>query len=501
MSHSRQALLAFNICAKPGLPLALFHHVCSLGLYRGKRTRRGIRAQRRLVNKSLQVSIPVVDNKHCDNSNLVKIQLQPRNNSRIQQPVNFAAWNARSIKPKTASVCDFIITKKLDIFAITESWLTNDDRSNRAIADIKNTLPDFELLHRSRNHSTGGGVCVILRKGFLATANSGPIFKSFEYIDITITAKSSSCRLYIIYRPPYSRNNKITTKMFFSDFSTLLELINNVPGRVLLAGDFNLHMDDVQNSDAITMKNLLSISGFTQHVTGPTHKSGHTLDLLICRDTDELITDISIHTDQPSDHYPTMCHLSISRPDSTRHRISFRKLRQIDIKSFKNDIVKSELITNPAAGIDTLVAQYNNVLSHLLDLHAPIVTRSIILRPHAPWYNENLRKQKRVKRRCERKWASSGLEVHKQLYHSECNTYKQLLEKSKTDFHRCQVSKCEQGKLFNLIDNLTSANHKQILPLHESSDDMACQFSEFFRDKIHKVKIDSRMTLTVSVVS
>ena len=99
--------------------------------------------------------------------------------------------------------------------------------------------------------------------------------------------------------------------MFFSDFSTLLELINNIPGRVLLAGDLNLHMDNLQDTDASILRNLLSLAGFTQHVTGSTHNRGHKLDLLITRDADDAISDITLHSDLPSDHFVTLCYLNI----------------------------------------------------------------------------------------------------------------------------------------------------------------------------------------------
>ena len=99
-----------------------------------------------------------------------------------------------------------------------------------------------------------------------------------------------------------------------------------------------------------------------------------------------------------------------------------------------------------------------------------------------------LREQKRAKRRLERKWTSSGLEVHKQLYHEECRKYNSSLEKSKTDYHRAQVSDCEQGKLFNFIDKLSAAKPAKILPLHDSASDLAHQFSEFFCEKTKKVR-------------
>ena len=141
------------------------------------------------------------------------------------------------MKSKTASVCDFIISSKFDILAITESWLTDDDRCNRALADIKHTLLNFELHHVPRTHSIGGGVCVIVRKGFSVSVNTSLTFGSFEHIDLTITAKSTSVRLFVVGRPPYSKKNKLTSRMFLADFSTMLECVSNATGSVLLAGE------------------------------------------------------------------------------------------------------------------------------------------------------------------------------------------------------------------------------------------------------------------------
>jgi hypothetical protein len=278
--------------------------------------------------------------------------------------------------------------------------------------------------------------------------------------------------------------------MFFSDFSTLLERVNNVPGRVLLAGDYNIHMDDEADRDAITMTNMLTSAGLKQHVSTPTHKKGHILDLLITRDTEDIISNVTVERDllAVSDHAATMCNLDITRPEPVRHKTSFRKLRQMDIDQFKRDINSSPLITNPSRDLRSLVEQYDRVLSELLDKHAPIVTRSITLRPHAPWYDDMLRERKRAKRRLERKWISSGLEVHKQMYHEECQQYKSALDKAKTDYHKAQISDCEQGKLFRVINKMSAAKPMKVLPSHESANDLASDFSKFFHEKIRKVK-------------
>ena len=73
--------------------------------------------------------------------------------------------------------------------------------------------------------------------------------------------------------------------------------------------------------------------------------------------------------------------------------------------------------------LDQLVIQYDTTLQEVLDHHAPEVERTVILRPHAPWYTDTLRAAKQEKRRRERKWLKSGLVVHKELYKEQCIIY------------------------------------------------------------------------------
>ncbi len=85
-----------------------------------------------------------------------------------QLPVRFATWNVRSLKAKakSAALCDFIIDNKIDIVAITETWLSGDDRDNHTIADIQNTLPNYIFHHRPRPQGKGGGIAILARDGF-----------------------------------------------------------------------------------------------------------------------------------------------------------------------------------------------------------------------------------------------------------------------------------------------------------------------------------------------
>ena len=49
-------------------------------------------------------------------------------------------------------------------------------------------------------------------------------------------------------------------------------------------------------------------AGLKQHVIGPTHRHGHTLDLLLTRTDENLISNLNILL---SDHQPALCNIVI----------------------------------------------------------------------------------------------------------------------------------------------------------------------------------------------
>lgn len=50
--------------------------------------------------------------------------------------------------------------------------------------------------------------------------------------------------------------------------------------KVIMAGDFNFHVDDATNAPASNFINVTESFNFLQHVKGPSHNRGHTLDLV-----------------------------------------------------------------------------------------------------------------------------------------------------------------------------------------------------------------------------
>ena len=225
-----------------------------------------------------------------------------------------------------------------------------------------------------------------------------------------------------------------------------------------------------------------------QHVTVPTHRCLHTLDLIITRKSESIISDITADRSLPSDHFALLCSVKISRPSAAKKIICFRKLRDINIENFRKDISESSLVTAPASDVESLCDQFHEVLSELLDRHAPKVTKSVTLRPFAPWYNDEIRDAKRERRRCERQFLKSGLQVHKDIYQDQCRKCKELLNSAKSNFHRSELADCDPRQLFRAVDKLCSSTTAKALPSRDDPKQLADDFARFFVEKIEKVK-------------
>lgn len=208
--------------------------------------------------------------------------------------VKFALVNCRSVRNKTEDIVDYITEHQLDLMALTETWLSTGERDKHIIHEL--TPAGYTLLHRPRG-GRGGGTAILFKSGFSATLESLPadcVFNSFEHMSIRLTLNNAHiATVIVVYRSSSLRN----TAEYFKDFTTLCEH-HAVSRNLLIAGDFNFHMDIPTNIDTRRMTSLLDSMDLHQHVTFPTHQEGHTLDLLISRITDNVILP---GTESPSD--------------------------------------------------------------------------------------------------------------------------------------------------------------------------------------------------------
>ena len=118
---------------------------------------------------------------------------------------------------KTLLLRDYIVEHDIDLFAITETSLTDDSLDEFYCRDI---CPEgYNIEQLPRNYADGGGVALVYRRCFKVKRDVQMIHRSFEFINIHITSVyNHNLRLVVIYRAPPSPGNGFTVRMFLEEF-------------------------------------------------------------------------------------------------------------------------------------------------------------------------------------------------------------------------------------------------------------------------------------------
>ena len=200
--------------------------------------------------------------------------------STVKPKVKLGVMNARSVANKLDYVFDHIIDNNLDIVALTETWLSNEEVNNRRVV-MECSTHGFTLHHVPRNSGrTGGGVGVLINDRVKLVTRLEPINNavSFESMEMIITIVSISIRLVVIYRMPPSKKNKLKRGTFVTEFSDYLEKLSCLRGNLIIVGDFNINWLDTSDSERRNLFNILETFGLVQRIELPTYHNGNLLD-------------------------------------------------------------------------------------------------------------------------------------------------------------------------------------------------------------------------------
>ena len=246
-------------------------------------------------------------------------------------------------------------------------------------------------------------------------------------------------------------------KHLLDEFSSLMESAVISNGQLLISGDFNFHVDDISNCDAANFLDILDNFGLLQHVSGPTHRLGHTLDLIITRNNDSIISSKPVADHFISDHSTVICSLSIKKPCAIRKQITYRKIKDIDSESFARDISQAFSQKDNISTLSSLIGQYNSNLTNLINKHAPLKTKTITIRENRKWYSQMLAEGKRERRRLEEIWRGSKLEQDHIAYQSQKNCYNNQMSDAKSQYYCDLISEKagDQAFLFKVADSLS----------------------------------------------
>ena len=405
--------------------------------------------------------------------------------------------NVGSVKNKYIYLNDYIHTHDFDIVAICETWLGISDHDDTCVNGL---LPDGYAIYRAdrTDGRRGGGVALIYKQCLDIKCNKTVKYAQFEYLLCSIVVNNSSISIVVVYRPPPSQENQLNTNTFLNEWDEFLSDFSTTTNEVVIVGDLNIHLDNLTHHHTITMKRTLECFGLQQHVHQSTHYCGHTLDVLISRDTSTLVSnctvkDIGLCDDDGTlinGHYAVICDIQQRRKAVKSKSISYRKMNNINIEHFRNDIRESTTLNNITGSVDELMERYLTGMTTLVDIHAPLLHRVITPRPNAPWYTNRAGDAKRLRRSYERKWRHSKSEVDRLLYRRQCAVVAKELNCTKRTYLSAKVIQCANNskELHKITEKLLVNQHQQTLPSDEDHSHLANRFGAFFESKIDNIR-------------
>ncbi|ESO08390.1 hypothetical protein HELRODRAFT_169215 [Helobdella robusta] len=214
--------------------------------------------------------------------------------------------NVRSLSNKSVVIYDALLHNKIDVIVLTETWhrASNDDSVKSALPlgyGYVDAVREFDPAH--------GGLIVMVKDVYSLRRLDIPKLTSFECLCVQISMANTPVILMAIYRP----GSKGADKLFFDELSHVVErlIVNNVP--LLIAGDFNIHLEDADDLNARRMEDFFATFDMIRFVHGPTHVKNGTLDFVAATSSYE-ITDVTVGTPgEFSDHALITCLLPMQK--------------------------------------------------------------------------------------------------------------------------------------------------------------------------------------------
>ena len=105
------------------------------------------------------------------------------------------------------------------------------------------------IIYFKSKNGRGGSIALLQRGHLLVKKCTSTSFNLFEHMLVKIASVSVTYHLVLIYRPPLSRKIQLTTPSFFEDFEKLMSEVILLKGKLLVLGNFNIHINDVHSSD------------------------------------------------------------------------------------------------------------------------------------------------------------------------------------------------------------------------------------------------------------
>ncbi|ESN91381.1 hypothetical protein HELRODRAFT_165410 [Helobdella robusta] len=192
---------------------------------------------------------------------------------RIKTQMLLGLLNIRSILSKSDVVRE-ILLEGLDFLVLVETWHGYSDNIS-----IKLTMPSgYHFLDFLRPYDPyHDGLIIFFRSNFKYKKIDLPCFSTFEVLAIKFFINGIDWVLVSLYRP----GSQQVKTIFFQELVFMMEHVLILTSRILLAGDFNIHVERTDDAHTISLLEVFDMFQMVNNVNGSTHDLGETLDLIV----------------------------------------------------------------------------------------------------------------------------------------------------------------------------------------------------------------------------
>ena len=410
-------------------------------------------------------------------------------NAIIQEAISIHIINARSIRNKTTLLREYCEENNADIMIFTETWLNGDDTDLVITAEI--SPENYLFKHRPRKNQVGGGVGVLYKKVLkIIEITTSVETSTFEHMEIKLVHQTSPISIGIVYKPPHSSGT-----LFMSEFDEYISELHLQNERIMITGDLNIHIDSTSNRKTLQLTKLLDNCNLIQHIKSKTHISGHILDVLITS-AEVNIANIDVGPNI-SDHCPISCLIYRKQNQNESQINTFRNYKRINFDMFQQDLQNSKLLTEPANNIEDYITQFNQTISNVINVHAPLKVSKCIPNRQNKWFNDEIKEARQVKRRAEITWRQNKSDHNRNMYNNQRNKLTCLIDKAKRSYYNEQICANEHNPkvLFKTMNSLLNKNQNDVLPSHTTAKELANRFANFFETKITTIHENIKLRL------
>ena len=399
--------------------------------------------------------------------------------------VRVGTVNTRSVKNKSDLIVETSKLENLDFLVISETWLREEDAHWVATSSL--ATEEYRIQTINRQGKQGGGVALLHKTRYQVTRDhNAPQLDLLENGIWSTRVRNRILTTAGLYHPPLG-NTRNTPARFLDQVSELVQYLFTNHKNLVLLGDFNIHVNRLDNQDTQAYIDTMEALGLVQHIDQPTHQLGNTLDLIYTESLKPILVNHAFTSNFILDHCLVGIELQMKKQQVRIESSKTRNYKNFSTSSFETSFNNSTILEED--NFELAVKALEKELTRTLDELAPLQDRRKKKIPSRPWYNSTLKEQKRVRTR--EHIYNRDRQLHQwKAFTRERNRYTRMLEFQKMHYLVTKVEEAttDSRQLFQLVGTLLGCKEENPLPEATSDSILAEEFAGFFHDKIDNIR-------------